>query len=174
MSPFNLAVGSARSLAICLLHMFASELWKHLTKQKHLQIHSLVKLALDMQIWCDVAWCGIAPKHKANVTPKVTKRAFFDVAIGGKATGRWLGSKMVTDNGCFADITGGLSDRCEIPTGSKGSILAQKPGICFVGVPTWLGTWCSYIGGYLGGSGVWIATWRKGTFVEDVACRWCE
>lgn len=51
-----------------------------------------------MAFWWDVAWCGIATKHKANVTPKVTKRAFFDVAIAGKATGRWLGSKMVTDN----------------------------------------------------------------------------
>ena len=28
---------------------------------------------------------------EANVTPKVTSRAFFDVAIGGKPTGRCLG-----------------------------------------------------------------------------------
>ena len=26
----------------------------------------------------------------AQVTPKITKRAFFDVSIGGKATGRTL------------------------------------------------------------------------------------
>ena len=52
---------------------------------------------------------------------------------------------MVADDGCFADITGGLSDRCEFSTGLKGtgSILAEKRGICFVGVPTCLGICCS-------------------------------
>eukprot|EP00438_Fugacium_kawagutii_P020431 Skav226583 [mRNA] locus=scaffold2846:124336:128224:- [translate_table: standard] len=32
--------------------------------------------------------CRQSADPEANVTPKVTKRAFFDVAIGGKATGR--------------------------------------------------------------------------------------
>ena len=32
------------------------------------------------------------PPTKVQASPKVTSKAFFDVAIGGKATGRWLGS----------------------------------------------------------------------------------